>query len=246
MRSTTGLVGAVSSLARYPVKSMRGEQLATAAVDQRGLVGDRQWAVYTADGGIGSGKSGRRFRRVEGLLGYHATLEAPAEPGGPAEPAPLISSPTGQRFRADDPQAGELLSAELGQPLRLDREAGVRHHDESGLHLVTTAALRRLSELLGETVAVARFRPNLVLEVPGSGFVEDDWDGRELRLGDEVVVRLGSGMPRCVMVDMAQGTLGADGRILKLLGRERQLMLGVKVEVLRGGVVRQGDPAVLG
>ncbi|HEV2887924.1 MAG TPA: MOSC N-terminal beta barrel domain-containing protein [Jatrophihabitans sp.] len=67
---TAGIVGTVALLARYPVKSMRGEQLASAEVERRGLVGDREWAVYTPDGGIGSGKSSRRFRRVDGLLGF--------------------------------------------------------------------------------------------------------------------------------------------------------------------------------
>lgn len=243
MRSTTDQIGVVSLLARYPVKSMRGEQLTTAEIDEQGILGDRQWAVFTPDGGVGSGKSSRRFRRVEGLLEYRATLDGPGGPGGPA---PLIESPTGQRFSADEPHASQVLSAELRRPLRFGQEAGVRHHDESGLHLVTTAALRALSGLLGDTVEVDRFRPNLVLETPGVGFVEDDWADRELRLGADVVVRLGTGMPRCVMVDLAQGELEADGRILKLLGREHQLMLGLKVEVLRGGTVRQGDPAVLG
>lgn len=227
---------------------MRGEQLEAAEVDRRGLVGDREWAVYTPDGGIGSGKSSRRFRRVDGLLGYRSTLPAPdepAQPGGSARPVPLIESPAGQRFRADDPAAGELLSAQLDRPVRLGQEAGVRHYDESALHLVSTAAVRRLSQLLGEPVDVARFRPNVVLEVPGTDFVEDGWVGRELRLGEQVVVRLGTGMPRCVMVDLAQGELGPDGRILKLLAAEHQLQLGLKVEVVRGGSVRLGDPAVL-
>lgn len=239
MRSATGTVGTVSLLARYPVKSMRGERLARAELEPRGFVGDRQWAVYTADGGIGSGKSSRRFRRVDGLLGFRASL---VEPAGTV---PLIESPAGQRFRADQPDADELLSAALHQPLRLDREGGIRHHDDSGLHLVTTAGVRKLADLLGDAVDVARFRPNLVLDVPGTGFVEDGWTGRELRLGSEVVIRLGAGMKRCVMVDLAQGPLGRDGRILKVLGQERQLLLGLKAEVVRAGTVRLGDPAFL-
>jgi hypothetical protein len=239
MHPTTHPVGTVSLLARYPVKSMRGEQLARAELDPRGFVGDRQWAVYTADGGIGSGKSSRRFRKVDGLLGFRASL------AGPAGAVPLIESPAGQRFRADEPAADELLSAALHQPLRLGREGGVRHHDDSGLHLVTTAGVRMLAELLGDAIDVARFRPNLVLDVPGTGFVEDGWTGRELRLGSEVVIRLGAGMKRCVMVDMAQGPLGRDGRILKILGQEHQVLLGLKAEVVRTGLVRQGDPAFL-
>ncbi|MDQ1744164.1 MAG: uncharacterized protein QOE23_2503, partial [Pseudonocardiales bacterium] len=211
------------------------------------MVGDRQWAVYTPDGGIGSGKTSRRFRRIDGLLGYRAFLPAdePDRPTGSARPVPVIESPGGERFRADEPGAGELLTAQLERPVRLGQEAGVRHYDESALHLVSTAAVRRLSQLLGEPVDVARFRPNLVLDVAGTGFVEDDWAGRELRLGEEVLVRLGTGMPRCVMVDLPQGELGPDGRILKLLAAEHQLQLGLKVEVLRGGPVRLGDPAVL-
>jgi len=239
MPSPTGQVGAVSLLARYPVKSMLGEQLARVEIDSRGVVGDRQWATYTADGGIGSGKSTRRFRRVEGLLGFRASLD------GSAGEAPLIESPAGLRFGADEPAADGLLSAALGQPLRLAREGEIRHHDDSGLHLVTTAAIRQVAELLGDAVEVARFRPNLVLDVPGTGFVEDGWTGRELRLGSEVVIRLGAGMPRCVMVDLPQGSLGRDGRILKLLGQERQLLLGLKAEVVRAGTVRHGDPAFL-
>lgn len=236
MRSTTSQVGTVSLLARYPVKSMRGERLARAEAESRGLVGDRQWAVYTADGGLGSGKSSRRFRRVDGLLQYRASLLGPV---------PLIESPAGQRFLADDPEADGLLSAALGQPLRFGREGGMRHHDDSGLHVITTAGVRALAELLGDAVDVARFRPNLVLDVPGTGFVEDEWEGRELRLGEEVVIRLEDGMQRCAMVDQAQGPLDRDGRILKILGRERELLLGLKAEVVRGGTIRLGDPALL-
>jgi uncharacterized protein YcbX len=232
-------VGTVAQLTRYPVKSMRGEQLSQAEVDRRGMVGDREWAVYTPDGGIGSGKSSRRFRRVVGLLGYRATLRD--EPGA----VPLIESPDGQRFPADDPGAGELLSTQLDRPVRLGQEADVRHYDESALHLISTAAVRKLAELLGGPVDIARFRPNLVLDVAGTDFVEDGWAGRELRLGSEVVVRLGAGMPRCVMVDLPQGELGPDGRLLKLLAAEHQLLFGIKVDVVRGGRIRLGDPAVL-
>jgi MOSC domain-containing protein len=242
MHPSTGqpdTVGTVSLLARYPVKSMRGEQLDQAEIEPRGLVGDRQWAVYTPDGGIGSGKSSRRFRRVDGLLDFRAGLDATAGT------VPLIETPDGHRFPADDPEADALLSAALHQPLRLARETEVRHHDASALHLVTTAEVRRLAELLGDAVDTARFRPNVVLDVPGADFVEDEWTGRELRLGSEVVIRLGEGMPRCVMVGLPQGALGQDGRILKLLAQENQLLLGLKAEVVRGGSVRVGDAAVL-
>ena len=57
---------------RYPVKSMGGEDLATAALDERGLDGDRWWAVSDREGHLASGKSSRRFRRRDGVFDYRA------------------------------------------------------------------------------------------------------------------------------------------------------------------------------
>ena len=53
----------VVALRRYPVKAMGGESLGLAQVDERGLVGDRWFAVVDADGRFATGKSSRRFRR---------------------------------------------------------------------------------------------------------------------------------------------------------------------------------------
>jgi uncharacterized protein YcbX len=230
------VVGTVAALARYPVKSMTGEQLQQAVVVERGVVGDRSWAAYTADGSIGSGKRTRRFRRVDDLLSLRASL---ADDG-----VPRIVFPDGREHRADD--AAAALSALLGQPLEVRPESDVPHHDDCPLHVVTTAALRRLEQLHGEPVDVDRFRPNVVLDVDGVGFVEDDWHGRELVLGD-VVLRLGPAMPRCVMVGLEQPPRGLaeDGRLLRTLGRVHDVEFGLQASVVRGGVVRVGDAAAL-
>jgi uncharacterized protein len=227
-------VGTVALLARYPVKSMRGETLEHVEMERRGLSGDRAWAVYTDDGGIGSGKSTRRFRRVDGLLDWRAELDGSE---------PVIASPTGERYRVED--AGARLSAALDRPLAVRAEGDVPHHDESPVHLLTSASLTSLGNLLGGRVDVARFRPNVVLDVPGEGFPEDEWIGRELALGDDVVLRLGPGMPRCVMVGLPQADLGKDKEILRTLAQERNLAFGLQASVVRGGTVRVGDRAVL-
>lgn len=119
------------------------------------------------------------------------------------------------------------------------------HHDESPVHMVTTAALRHLSELLGEPVDVRRVRANVVLDVEGSGFAEDAWRGRHLALGDEVLLRLGDDMPRCTMIGMPQPGLSRDGRLLKILAEVHDVALGLQAHVVREGVVRQGDAARL-
>jgi uncharacterized protein YcbX len=241
-------VGQVVELARYPVKSLGGERLTDARFTAGGVAGDRSWAVYTADGGIGSGKATRRFRRIDGLLALRARLDEPsaATPPGDGE-VPLVVFPDGREHRADDPAADRLLSTLVGRPLHLRRQSSVPHHDEAPVHLVTTAAVRMLEQLLGEPVDVARFRANIVLEAEGVGFVEDDWQGRHLTIGDQVELCLGPAMPRCVMVGIAQPTegLGPDVRLLKLLGHAHQVRFGLQAGVVRGGTVQRGDLVVL-
>ena len=228
-------LGRVASLTRYPVKSLAGEVLTAATIGPRGLDGDRVWAVRTEDGGIGSGKTTRRFRRVDGLLGLAAATDGSA---------PVVTVPDGRSATAGTPEADALVSHVLGRPLRLARETDVPHHDEAPVHVVTTAALRRVEQLLGAPVDVSRFRANVVVEVPGTGFPEEGWEGRLLAFGDEVVLRPDGGMTRCRMVDLLGDGSSHDG-LLKLLGRLRDTVFGIRALVERGGTVRVGDAVTL-
>lgn len=232
------VVGRVASLVVYPVKSTSGEVVAATAVTGRGVLHDREWAAYTVDGGIASGKTSRRFRKVEGLMGWRSTL--PAEPGD----APFVHDPEGVTYRADDPAASQALSRALGMTLELRRESTVPHHDDCPVHLVTTSSLREVERLVGAEVAGRRTRANIVLETEGEGFVEDAWEGADLLIG-EVVLRLGPGMPRCVMVDQPQVGVRADVPVLTALGRAHEVLLGLQTQVVRPGVIAVGDEARL-
>lgn len=81
-------------LYRYPVKSLMGETLDRIRIDGRGLAGDRVWSVRDVDGKFGSGKSTRRFRRMNGLLSLGARYDGDV---------PLVEFPDGRRHRGDDP-----------------------------------------------------------------------------------------------------------------------------------------------
>jgi uncharacterized protein YcbX len=229
-------VGRVALLARYPVKSLQGESLDAVQVDRHGLRGDRTWAAYTSDGGIGSGKTTRRFRRIDGLLD-HSAVQGDG-------PAPLITLRGGAQHRCGEPGADGALSDALGRRVALRAQTDVQHHDESPVHVVTTASLRQLERILGAPVDVRRLRPNVVLDVEGEGFAEDEWTGRDLLLGD-VVLTLGAGMPRCVMVDTPQPGVPTTPTVLRTLGRVNETCLGLQATVRSGGVVRLGDPARL-
>ena len=228
--------GRVVRIVHYPVKSMGGQAPEAAVVTARGLAGDRAWAVRTPDGRLGSGKNSRRFRRVDGLLDLAARLT----PDGP-----VVDFPDGTAGSVADPATGHRLSALLGRPVTLIPETDGPHHDDCPVHLVTTAAVRRFAELAGRPVDVRRLRPNLVLDVPGEGFVEDGWPGRRLAVGPEVVLAITAPMTRCVMLAAAQPGLDRDPRLLRALAAGHALELGVQATVERGGTVTVGDPVRL-
>ncbi|MEU7751274.1 MOSC N-terminal beta barrel domain-containing protein [Micromonospora sp. NPDC049101] len=227
----------VAEIRSYPIKSMLGEAVPAAEVGERGLLGDRLWAVRDPDGKFGSGKSTRRFRRMPGLFGLRAYA---------ATPAPIVELPDGRRFGADDPDGHRAVGEVLGRTVTLAPEGVVPHHDEGPVSLITTAGLRRLTELSGGEpqgtgVDPLRFRANLLIDVPGSGFVEDGWLGRRLQVGPEVVLRPVRSLTRCVMIDMAQDRVDERNDLLKILADYHELTFGVVATVEQPGRVAVGD-----
>src|SRR5205814_1592636 len=71
----TERVGLVAGLGRYPIKSLDGEIRHELAFDERGVELDRVWALVDEDGGIASGKTTRRFRKVPGLLRHAGRMD---------------------------------------------------------------------------------------------------------------------------------------------------------------------------
>ncbi|MDP9395218.1 MAG: MOSC domain-containing protein [Actinomycetota bacterium] len=226
----------VSALARYPVKSLLGEPLDGVGIEARGLVGDRLWAVRDPDGKLGSGKSSRRFRKMDGLLQLSARY---------AGDVPLVRFPDGREL-APDPALDDALSAYVGRRVSLGRETDVPHHDDGAVHVVTTASLRALQAGLGAPLDWRRFRPNIVLDTPGETFVEEGWVGRELAIGPDVVLRIVMPMPRCVMVNAAHGAIPEDRAVLRTVTEHNDGALGVLAEVVAPGMLSRGDVGALG
>lgn len=233
MRATE--VGRVVKLARYPVKSTAGERLNAVEVNARGLAHDRLWAMYLADGGIVSGKTTRRFRKVDGAMHWRSSM-----PAGESS-APALESPDGRTYSVTDPAASRGLSRAFDQPVSLQAESTRPHHDECGVHLVTTSSIRRVEQLIGCGIDWARLRVNIVIETEGVGFIEDDWSGAEITIGAEVSLTVGPGMARCVMLDQPQAGVAVDAPILKTIGAEHNVILGAQASVLQPGRLALGD-----
>ncbi|MFI7596707.1 MOSC domain-containing protein [Actinoplanes sp. NPDC049681] len=218
---------------RFPVKSMLGEVVSSADVGERGLAGDRLWAVRDADGKFGSGKNTRRFRRMPGLFRLRAYA---------AEPAPVVEMPDGRRFDAADVAGHRAVGEILGRRVTLAAEASVPHHDEGPVSLLTTASLRSLSKLSGGgDIDPLRFRANLLIDGAAEGFPEDEWPGRRVRIGADVVLRIVKPLTRCVMIDMRQDGAAERSDLLKTLTEYHEMILGVVAAVERPGRVATGD-----
>lgn len=119
--------------------------------------------------------------------------------------------------------------------------------DSAVVHLLTNATLSRLAELHPEgRMEPRRFRPNVVVDCGAERrFVEDDWVGRTLRLGDQVRLTVTGQCARCVMVTLAQGDLPKDTGILRAVAQHNGVHAGVYAAVVSGGRLRAGDPVIL-
>jgi uncharacterized protein YcbX len=115
--------------------------------------------------------------------------------------------------------------------------------DLAVVHVLTTATLDRLRELYPPgRFEVRRFRPNIVVRTPddANGFVENDWIGSTVRIGDEVRLSITGPCPRCVMTTLAQGDLPKDSGILRTAAQHNQVNVGVYAAVVQGGEIRRG------
>jgi MOSC domain-containing protein len=117
------------------------------------------------------------------------------------------------------------------------------------LFVLASGSVEHLLRLQGGTALIdrRRFRPNLYVDT-GSGpgrFVEDEWLGRDLAVGSEVV--LGDFEPTlwCVTSTLAQEELPRDPSVLRTAAQHHRGCLGVYCSVRSPGVVRAGDPVML-
>jgi uncharacterized protein YcbX len=265
-------VGTIVGLWRYPVKSMMGEELNAAEITERGLVGDRQFAlVDRATGKVAGAKNPRKWGN---FFDFRAAYVEPPETKA-ALPAIRLTLPDGTALTSEQPDVDGLLSRALGREVELTRVRaeqessaeeyvpdieGLDHRDSvtewdlpegtffdlAVVHLLTTATLDRLRELYPPgRFEVRRFRPNIVVTTTDGGFVENDWLGRTITVGDVVRLRITRPCPRCVMTTLAQGDLPKDPGILRTAAHSNGANVGVYADILSGGPIHRGDSVTL-
>jgi hypothetical protein len=270
-----GVVGTVAVLRRYPVKSMLGEELPGCDVTGRGLAGDRVLGlVHRETGKVASAKNPRMWRSLLRLSAASGPAVKITFPDGTALATtdPGIDTALSEflghtvTLTGTPPPDATLDRADPEQVLRDGIQAPVRAEvlhlgdaspagtffDFAPLHLLTTSTLDRIAELSPRgAVELERYRPNVVIRTAAPGFAENDWAGRELRVGRALAIRVMARSPRCAIPTLEHGGLPRDvdalrvpaahNRISPMDGLGPQPCAGVYAQVLRPGRIQVGD-----
>jgi uncharacterized protein YcbX len=254
-------VGTVESLWRYPVKSMRGQQLESAFAGFAGVYGDRIYAFH--DDGAPTGfpyLTGRerehmllfqpQFRNADRAMKPDNQDEAEALAPGVtpvyANPDDLmmdVQTPDGASIAIDDPALLQLLSEGLRERhhlrlMRSDRSLT----DCRPVSLFSTQTANGLGDELGVPLDKRRFRANIYLNLDSTGgFSEDQFVGHSLRIGDKAILAVLERDPRCKMITLDPDTAEPNPDIMKRVARAHDGKAGIYAAVLVEGTVRPGD-----
>jgi uncharacterized protein len=262
-------IGNVVSIWRYPVKSMMGEELNSSYVTERGLIGDRVYAIIDQQTGkVASaknpGKWGKLFDFRAAFMDSPQTVEN--------IPPVRITLPDGSQIFSNHDEIDRTLSKVLGREVSVmkaslekpsyeeywpDIEGLAQREivtdeamppqtffDVAVIHLLTTSTIDRLRELyLGGRFEIRRFRPNIVVESASEekDFIENSWVDKKVAIGEDIVLKVIGPCTRCVMITLPQGDLPKDLGILRTVAKYNQVHAGVYASVHRGGTIRRGD-----
>jgi hypothetical protein len=233
---------------------MQGAAVESVDVGPTGVAGDRRRALLDASSG-----ALLSAKRYGGLFQAVADDDA-------------VTLPDGERIEFGDPDADRRLSDWLGVAVTVAETApdvAVSYEmtfdppnddaeyyaidappgsflDLAAVHLVCRQTLDGCRQLRSDLDwDVRRFRPNILLDVPGlEPFAEDDWAGSRIRVGGAVLEVM---MPtvRCAMPLRAQPGLDSQPTLYAALEEIHANHLGLYLSVVEPGEVRVGDPVVV-
>jgi uncharacterized protein len=259
------IIGIVESLWRYPVKSMRGEEMDEMFVGYAGVYGDRLFAFESSANRKGfpffTGREQRqmiryrpRFRHADKAACPVNLAEAESLPPGvnplSANPSELmidVETPDGKTVAIDDPALIDILRAGIDGNheltlLRSDKAIT----DCRPLSIFAVQSAKKLGDETGVAVDKRRFRANVYVDLTSAdGFAEDAFVGKSLRVGSKVVVSVLERDPRCMMITLDPDTAEKTPAILKAVAQAHQGMAGVYGAVLAEGMLRKGDSVEL-
>lgn len=258
-------VGGIESLWRYPVKSMRGEDLPQAFIGFSGVYGDRLYAFTSS--GAPKGFPYLTAREQQQMLLYRPAYrfrEQMAKPSNLVEAEALgpgvtplyadggqltldVETPSGEMLAVDDPRLMGMLREGLHERHELKLLCSHRSMtDCRPVSMFSLSTAGQLSEETGIHLDKRRFRANIYVELAsGIGFSENQFVGRTFQIGPKVVMTVVDRDPRCKMITLDPDTAEANPEVMKNLARNHEGMAGIYCAVLVEGTVSPGDPISL-
>jgi uncharacterized protein len=232
-------VGVIRQLARYPVKSMQGEALLSAALTLQGFAEDRRYAFVQA--ASRSSFPWLTARELPELLHYRTWLEKAGSP----EVSVTVATPRGENWAVGSDELRKALEARSGRPLFLMRDhRGC--YDAAPVSMISRQTVARIAQESGTKEDPWRFRPNLLVDLTDAeAFDETKWVGRILRVGSTARIAVTKMDQRCVMISLDPATGESSPEILKCVVQQHGNCAGVYATVLAPGEVRTGDPIFL-
>ena len=257
------IVGKIDSLWRYPVKSMRGQEVDEAFAGFSGVYGDRLFAFESS--ASPKGFPYLTAREQQGLLQYRPHFRYPDKAARPinlteaetmganpvwADPSELtvdVETPDGQTLAIDDPALIDLLRADIDQKHQLTLMRSERAMtDCRPVSIFSLQSARQLGEETGTPIDKRRFRANVYVDLTSAqGFAENEFVGKSLRIGPKVVVTVLERDARCVMITLDPDTGEKAPAILKKVAQAHEGMAGVYGAVIVEGMLHKGDPVEL-
>jgi len=227
-------LGSISRLRRYPVKSMRGEDLETAQVETYGIAGDRLYA-YVLDHPPNPRFPWMTAREASEMLLYEPQFRSPGEIE--------VRTPDGGDYSISNLALEETLEQKYGHAISLiHKETGC--HDSKPISLLGLATVQQLeNETHIESLAPERFRANIYADwdshVP---FFEDELVGKEIQIGSEgVVLKVVKKDSRCVIPTRDPETSRESPRVLQTIKEKHGGCFGVYAEVVSVGTIKLAD-----
>jgi len=232
-------LGKILQLARYPVKSMRGEALSATQLTFRGLPEDRRYAFVQS--ASRSDFPWLTARQLPELLRYQPVVEE-EETG---EIVVKVTTPRGATWPVDSEPLRQEIEARSGRSLFLLRNKS-GSYDTAPISLISRQTVARIAEESGTAENAWRFRSNLLIDLQGGeAFEELSWVGRILRLGDAARVALTKVDERCVIITLDPESGESSPSILRCVVQQHEQCAGVYGTVITPGEVRVGDPVWL-
>lgn len=236
-------IGHVEALFRYPVKSMRGEQLESASLGWHGIEGDRRLAFRRVDNH--SGFPWLSASKVPELL-----LFAPLRrEDDTQEDLPThIRTPEGEEMTV----FGEELAADVGRRNKAPVQMMQLKHgmfDEATISVIASDTVREIGRLAGQSLDARRFRPNVVVRLLRSvPFQEDEWLGGVLSFGqgdESPAITVTMRDVRCSMVNLDPDSASSAPEVMKAIVRANNNNAGIYGAVTRIGRLATGQTIFL-